>query len=407
MGALFRRTVRRPVPQSATLVEKNAQMTAKWKSRGKWITAPVTEAGGVRLVTVETGTYYARFRDHAGLTVERSTGCREETNARQRLAKWEREAEQVRAGVLDAGELDTALDAYEQSLIARGVSDTFRKNALRAVRRLKNELGLSQLGDLTREPIEPWFVAAVKDDMGACARNYYRESIVMFANWLTDTKRIRGHDLTRLPTANRRVDPRRQRRALTPDEIVRLLDVAARRPLEDARVVRTGKRKGQLGNELRPEIVERLLALGRERVMIYRTLVYTGLRLSELRTLTVARIDLTPGAECVALEAKNEKNRAGSTIPLRSDLAADLRVWIAEKQLTTTNRVFTVPAGLRRILDRDLKAAGIPKRDERGRTVDVHAMRTTLATLLSATGTAPRTAQAAMRHSDIKLAMTT
>jgi integrase len=58
-----------------------------------------------------------------------------------------------------------------------------------------------------------------------------------------------------------------------------------------------------------------------------------------------------------------------------------------------------------RILDRDLRAAGIPKRDDRGRTVDVHAMRTTFGTLLSRTGAAPRTAQAAMRHSDIKLTM--
>src|SRR5262249_25170211 len=67
--------------------------------------------------------------------------------------------------------------------------------------------------------------------------------------------------------------------------------------------------------------------------------------------------------------------------------------------------LFEVPAGLVRILDRDLKAAGIPKRDDRNRTVDVHAMRTTFGTMLSKTGTAPRTAQAAMRHSDIKLTM--
>src|SRR5262249_17379694 len=67
--------------------------------------------------------------------------------------------------------------------------------------------------------------------------------------------------------------------------------------------------------------------------------------------------------------------------------------------------VFAVPEGLRLILNRDLKAAGIPKRDDRGRTVDVHAMRTTFGTLLSKTGTAPRTAQQAMRHSDIKLTM--
>lgn len=124
-------------------------------------------------------------------------------------------------------------------------------------------------------------------------------------------------------------------------------------------------------------------------------------------TLPVSQLDLTARAECVRLEAANEKNRAGSTIPLRADLAEELRQWIAERKLAAKDKVFTVPAGLRRILDRDMKSAGIPKRDERGRTVDVHAMRTTFGTMLSTTGTAPRTAQAAMRHSDIRLTMGT
>jgi hypothetical protein len=47
----------------------------------------------------------------------------------------------------------------------------------------------------------------------------------------------------------------------------------------------------------------------------------------------------------------------------------------------------------------------IDKRDDRGRTLDVHALRHTFGTLLSKGGIAPRTAQAAMRHSDIKLTM--
>src|SRR5207302_3815908 len=69
--------------------------------------------------------------------------------------------------------------------------------------------------------------------------------------------------------------------------------------------------------------------------------------------------------------------------------------------------VCTVPAGLLRILNRDLKAAGISKLDDRGRTLDIHALRTTFGTLLNKGGVAPRTAQAAMRHSDIRLTMET
>ena len=67
--------------------------------------------------------------------------------------------------------------------------------------------------------------------------------------------------------------------------------------------------------------------------------------------------------------------------------------------------IFNVPAGLLRILDRDLKLTGIPKTDDRGRTVDIHAMRHTFGTHLSKGGVAPRTAQAAMRHSSIDLTM--
>ena len=58
-----------------------------------------------------------------------------------------------------------------------------------------------------------------------------------------------------------------------------------------------------------------------------------------------------------------------------------------------------------RILDRDLKLAGIAKRDERGRTLDVHALRHTFGTMLSLSSVTPRTAQAAMRHSTIDLTM--
>ncbi len=87
-----------------------------------------------------------------------------------------------------------------------------------------------------------------------------------------------------------------------------------------------------------------------------------------------------------ALQA--DARRRGEPIPARLPADAPL---------------FDVPAGLVRIFDRDLDAAGIPKRDDRGRTLDVHALRTTFGTLLSRGGVPLRTAQDAMRHSDPKL----
>ena len=64
-----------------------------------------------------------------------------------------------------------------------------------------------------------------------------------------------------------------------------------------------------------------------------------------------------------------------------------------------------MPRGFIRVFDRDLEAAGIPKEDERGRTADIHALRHTFGTHLSKNGVAPRTAQAAMRHSKLELTM--
>jgi len=74
-------------------------------------------------------------------------------------------------------------------------------------------------------------------------------------------------------------------------------------------------------------------------------------------------------------------------------------------QAKRSRPLLNVPNGLIKILDRDLATAGIAKIDDRKRSLDVHALRTTFGTMLSKAGVAPRTAQAAMRHSRIDLTM--
>src|SRR5262249_47538753 len=148
------------------------------------------------------------------------------------------------------------------------------------------------------------------------------------------------------------------------------------------------KRKGERYANVRPEVRERLEVLGRERALIYKTLVLTGLRKGELASLTVGQLHLDEALPFVALDAADEKNRQGNDIPLRDDLANDLRDWLSAKlerlqaaaldagepipaRLPADTLVFTVPDKLCKILNRDLKLAGIAKRDERGRVLDV------------------------------------
>jgi len=168
--------------------------------------------------------------------------------------------------------------------------------------------------------------------------------------------------------------------------------------------VAEGPNKGELVAKVSDDRKSELLQLGEERALIYKTAVLTGLRLNELRTLIIS--DLSFGdVPFVRLRSTNEKNRKGSTLPLRSDLAVELKEWTNGKERGAP--VFVVPAGLLRIMDRDLKVAKIPKHDVDGCVVHVHALRHSFGTHLSLAGVAPRTAQAAMRHSNISLTMNT
>ncbi len=181
-----------------------------------------------------------------------------------------------------------------------------------------------------------------------------------------------------------------------------------------------------------PQHIAKLDRLGRERELIFKTLVLTGLRKGELAAVSVGQLELIGPMPVIVMNSDQTKNRQRAEIPLRADLADDLRNWLATVQserhgvstvdgerisltfqsetgdaLPLDTPLFRVPKGLVRILNRDLITAGIPKRDERGRTIDVHALRHSFGTLLSKGGVAPRTAQAAMRHSDIHLTMMT
>src|SRR4029079_10069974 len=67
--------------------------------------------------------------------------------------------------------------------------------------------------------------------------------------------------------------------------------------------------------------------------------------------------------------------------------------------------LFRLSANAVKVFNRDIALAGIAKRDERGRTACVHSLRHSYASLLVRGGVAPRVAQAALRHSDVRLTM--
>jgi integrase len=106
------------------------------------------------------------------------------------------------------------------------------------------------------------------------------------------------------------------------------------------------------------------------------------------------------------LSGSQTKNGKAACVPLRPEVAIAVGDYLRGNGLdgNLDEKLFTQPPTIR-ILDADLEAAGIPKHDARGRVVDIHALRHTFGTHLSAVGVHPRVAMAAMRHSRIELTM--
>jgi integrase len=434
VGTVFKKIVTRPLPPGAEIIVRKSERLARWKDRrGKTRTAPLTAGrdGSERIVT-ESPFYVAKFRDGGAIVRVVPTGCRDETPARRVLAELERKAELVRAGVMTAAEsavgyhqsvpLAEHVNAYLAHREAAGVTEEHRANVRRQLNRIAKDCGFGRLADFDAAAVERWLVQRAAEGMSGRTRNTYLAAAVAFVNWCIQDSRLAVNPFARIARANEEADRRRTRRALDDGELVKLLDAARRRPLLDALMIRRGKRKGQAIAKLSDATRERLELLGWERALVYKTFLLTGLRRGELASVTVGRLHLDEPVSFLALDAGDEKSREGNEIALREDLATDLRDWLADKlrrlqqaacqagepiptRLPSDTPLFTVPVELVKILNRDLRLAGILKRDERGRTIDVHAFRHTFGTHLSKRGVAPRVAQAAMRHSTLDLTM--
>ena len=454
MATVYRRSYTMPMPKNAEITERNGDPIAQWiDAKGKKHTEQTTvgRKGQLKIIRYAP-TFWAQYRDADGRMVVESTGCRDKQAARHVLAEKLKRVEHIKAGILNAQECRTAdhsslpleshVEAYMQHLRAKTIrgrktSEGHRSNVQRQLKILLRDCSFKRLRDITRDAMEKWMNRAEESGMGARTRNTYRAAIIAFCNWCVETDRMAANPLSRLCRADEHADTRKKRRALTEEEMKRLFRVAYLRPLAEygRQTIRIPKHKRvgrrswfkehltpdnldaavQRGRELlkvEPDLIDDLLWQGRERTLVYKTLALTGLRKGELASITLGQLWLDEKRPYLELKATDEKSGRGSQIPLRPDMVAELRDFLAEKRrrqsrsvLSAKMKLFTIPRGLVGIFDRDLAAAGIDKHDDRGRSLDVHALRHTFGTHLSKAGVPPRVAQAAMRHSSLHLTM--
>jgi integrase len=346
--------------------------------------------------------------------------------------------------------LDSHIAAYLDHLKAKGTTQKHQDTVRNHLQRLAADCGWKRLGNLNRRGLEKCLANQTELDMAARTRNSYRCSAVSFANWAVKNNRMTNNPFTAIAKASEKADRRKQRRALSLEELQKLLHAARLRPIAEfgrekvelPLSERKGRRtwqlapltwetlektaeRGEVALAKNPALIRKLKRRGRNRSLIYKFLTFTGLRRNELTTLAVGHVHLDDIMPFVEILAKNEKARRGASVPLHKDLVMDLRAFLSERLEEYRQQILAEGVAFNKGLpmklppamplfeyiptletfDLDLNAAGIEKQDELGRTVDMHALRTTFGTYLSKAGVAPRTAQEALRHSTIELTM--
>ena len=288
---------------------------------------------------------------------------------------------------------------WRADLAARGCAPRYTKIAIAAVQRFAEATGARFLSDLGPDALTRHLTDLVAEGRSDRTRNSHLASIRAFCRWCVRMDRLAA-DPTRHVRAIRE-ESRRVRRALSADEVLRLIQVTATAP----------KTFG---------------ASGPERAMIYRLAVETGLRRGELASLTPASFDLDADPPTLTIVAGASKRRRRDTLILRPDTADTLRSFLRGK--ARTERALPVPsanrtaamieADLRRARARWIRETADPaeRRDRRrsyflavhdadNNVSDFHSLRHTAGTLLGQTGAHPKTIQGLMRHSDINLTM--
>jgi len=133
---------------------------------------------------------------------------------------------------------------------------------------------------------------------------------------------------------------------------------------------------------------------GEHRYWLYRLALETGLRASELGSLTPESFDLDAGTVTVA--AAYSKHRREDVLPLAPFTIMGLGAYFIG--LRPGDQLFAIPAKCGEMLARDLKAAHVPIATAAG-VVDFHSLRHTFISDLVARGTDVKTAQELARHS--------
>jgi len=360
------------------------------------------------------GRYYIAFFDYSGKRQVRSARTTDKATAERIAAKLQADAALRRDGVIDPALEAVAQEAqrpvadhladYEAKLRTANRTEKHVTSTLSFIRQIADFAGFGVAADIDADGVARYAGKLQNEGRAARTIQAHLNAMTGFTRWLTQEHKLPRDPLASVKKPNPKSDRRRERRMLLPDEWRRL----------EAATLAGPEREGMTG---------------RERRLLYRLAVETGLRSAELRSLSRGRLFLDAEPPYVTCKAGSTKNRKDARQYIGSDLAADLGAYVATK--APGARVFDLPheSYLARMLRADLAEArrawlreakadpGERTRREQsdflapdnhdGETLDFHSLRHTCGAWLAMSGAHPKVVQAVMRHSSIVLTMDT
>ena len=355
------------------------------------------------------GTFYITYQVRPG---QRRTvkGCKDRGATEVLARKLEADAMLRAKGIIDtkaeklaqweAMPIEQHLDAFEQAMQGKGSTAKHIRTTLAYIRRLSEACGFERPADIDAARVSAHVAHLKREGAGTRAINARLIAFKSFTRWMFRNERLRTDPMMQVAKLNAKTDRRRCRRALSDEELAWLIAAARKAPTFQSMT-------------------------GPERAMLYWLAVETGLRASELRSLTPESFGLADlDRATVTVAAAYSKHRRDDVVPLRRDLAEALATFLEDRPARTA--VFAMPTRTAEMLKADLEAARqkwihnapsdkerkarehsgfLTYKDPSDRIADFHALRHTFITRLARSGIAPAVAKSLARHSTITLTM--
>ncbi len=238
------------------------------------------------------------------------------------------------------------------------------------LKKLAQACGWEWLADVTADSFQNWRKGQAPR-LAAKTLKEYHAAMIAFFNWLRNHKRVVGDPLEGVTRTDTRGKEVRKRRALSYEEL------------------------------------NRLLAVPGERALGYMAAFFTGLRRSELESLTVGDAHLHAAKPLLTVRASTTKNKQTAEIYLHPQLTRELLKQHPADAPADTPLLRREQIANMDQMRKDLAAAKIPFLDAEGRRVDLHCLRGSLNTHLALAEVDPHVRQKVMRHSEIRLTLDT